>query len=59
MLFYGPPGNGKKTLIMAVLRQMFGAGAEKVGFFLPLLHELYFLLKLYFSVSLKFSVEYA
>ncbi|OVA16426.1 AAA+ ATPase domain [Macleaya cordata] len=30
LLFYGPSGNGKKTLIMAVLRQMFGAGAEKV-----------------------------
>ncbi|KAF8398063.1 hypothetical protein HHK36_016990 [Tetracentron sinense] len=30
LLFYGPPGSGKKTLIMAVLRQMFGPGAEKV-----------------------------
>ncbi|XP_019054454.1 PREDICTED: replication factor C subunit 3 isoform X2 [Nelumbo nucifera] len=30
LLFYGPSGSGKKTLIMAVLRQMFGAGAEKV-----------------------------
>jgi replication factor C subunit 3/5 len=29
-LFYGPPGAGKKTLILALLRQMFGAGAEKL-----------------------------
>ncbi|KAF5184743.1 Replication factor c subunit [Thalictrum thalictroides] len=30
LLFYGPSGSGKKTLIMAVLRQMYGASAEKV-----------------------------
>ncbi|CAL0299215.1 unnamed protein product [Lupinus luteus] len=30
LLFYGPSGSGKKTLIMALLRQMFGPGAEKV-----------------------------
>lgn len=34
LLFYGPSGSGKKTLIMAVVKQMFGAGAEKVRFFL-------------------------
>ncbi|CAJ1947798.1 unnamed protein product [Sphenostylis stenocarpa] len=30
LLFYGPSGSGKKTLIMALLRQMFGPSAEKV-----------------------------
>lgn len=37
LLFYGPSGSGKKTLIMALLRQMFGPGAEKVQFLYPLL----------------------
>ncbi|KAK4786699.1 hypothetical protein SAY86_010532 [Trapa natans] len=30
LLFYGPSGSGKKTLIMALLRQMFGSSSEKV-----------------------------
>ncbi|EFJ13022.1 hypothetical protein SELMODRAFT_121188 [Selaginella moellendorffii] len=30
LLFYGPSGAGKKTLIMAFLRELFGAGAQQV-----------------------------
>jgi DNA polymerase III delta prime subunit len=33
LLFYGPSGSGKKTLILALIKQMFGAGSEKVRFF--------------------------
>ncbi|KAI3437047.1 AAA domain-containing protein [Psidium guajava] len=30
LLFYGPSGSGKKTLITALLRQMFGSSSDKV-----------------------------
>ncbi|XP_078162400.1 ATPase family associated with various cellular activities (AAA) [Carex rostrata] len=30
LLFYGPSGSGKKTLIMALIKEMFGSAAEKV-----------------------------
>jgi len=30
MLFYGPPGSGKKTIILSLLKEIFGSGALKV-----------------------------
>lgn len=30
MLLYGPPGAGKKTIVKALLHQVYGAGAERV-----------------------------
>lgn len=33
LLFYGPSGSGKKTIITALLRQMFGPSADKVYLF--------------------------
>ncbi len=39
MLLYGSPGAGKKTLVMAILRQVYGAGVEKVRLCFPCAHR--------------------
>lgn len=31
LLFYGPSGGGKKTRVMALLRELFGDAVDKVG----------------------------
>lgn len=30
LLFYGPPGCGKKTRVMSLLREVFGPGVERI-----------------------------
>ena len=40
LLFYGPPGSGKKTRVMLLLRAAFGPSVEKV-FYYHYCHALY------------------
>lgn len=44
LLFYGPSGAGKKTRIIALLRQIFGARVEKVKKHYIILYFIYFIL---------------
>lgn len=30
LLVYGPPGAGKKTRIMCIIRELYGSGAERL-----------------------------
>lgn len=53
LLFYGPSGSGKKTLIIALIRQIFGPSADKVPHF-----SYFFFLVLHLSVrTISFGSE--